>query len=408
MKLGIGGKIIVSIELAVVLVTIFFGFISYFMLIDIFRTQTYNQLESIATLKESSIKEFLNEVVSEIEFFNNRSTVKTYLGLLLKDDDKVSKDVISSRAMDLLTYKKVFSDILVLDKNGVVVFSTNASEEGKIRSTELYFMNSTQKTFVQDYLYDAATGKLEMMVGTPIKDNKGIFVGVLVGRINVDTISNLMTQRSGLGSTGETFLVNSFNIVVSDLLKQPGSVMKKTIFLPQVKSCLQGNTSNFNLPDYNGDEVFGFYHWFPQIDSCLVSKIDAAEALAPARRIILITSSSVLGVALLLGLLGFLEARTIVKPIRKLRESVAKISAGDFNARTEVSTSDEIGEISLAFNDMAEKLNVSYSELENKIAEKTKDLENKVTELEKVNKLMVGRELTMIDLKKKLKEKENE
>jgi len=60
-----------------------------------------------------------------------------------------------------------------------------------------------------------------------------------------------------------------------------------------------------------------------------------------------------------------------------------------------------------AFNEMAQKLKVSYSELENKVSDKTQELENKLKELEKMNDLMVGRELTMIELKKKLQDKEN-
>jgi len=45
-------------------------------------------------------------------------------------------------------------------------------------------------------------------------------------------------------------------------------------------------------------------------------------------------------------------------------------------------------------------------ELEIKINERTKELEEKIVELEKINRLMVGREMKMVELKEKLEENE--
>jgi len=60
---------------------------------------------------------------------------------------------------------------------------------------------------------------------------------------------------------------------------------------------------------------------------------------------------------------------------------------------------------------LATKLSGYYVELEKKVEERTveleqakKDLEEKLMELERMNKLMVGRELVMTELKKELKE----
>ena len=46
--------------------------------------------------------------------------------------------------------------------------------------------------------------------------------------------------------------------------------------------------------------------------------------------------------------------------------------------------------------------------LEKKVSEKTKELQSKVYELEKFNKLTVGRELRMVELKKKIRRLERQ
>lgn len=48
------------------------------------------------------------------------------------------------------------------------------------------------------------------------------------------------------------------------------------------------------------------------------------------------------------------------------------------------------------------------AELEKEVEKKTKELKDKITELEKINRLTIGRELKMIELKEKLKSLEKE
>ncbi len=407
MKLGIGGKITLSIGLSVLLISIIAGIFSYVNLTRVFQSQTYTHLESLSALKENSIKELLDELTTELELFNNSSAVRTYLTSFLIDGNINSKEVISTRSQDLLKYKRLFSYVFVMDKTGMVAFSTNIKDEGKIQADQPYFVNSKEKTFIQNFYYDLSLGMSSMVIATPIKGDGGEFLGVLAAGINLDSLNTLMAERSGLGLSGETFLVNSSNLVVTDLLKQPGEAMKETIYLPQIENCLQGKSDDFNLPDYHGDLVLGYYHWLPELNSCLVTKIDDNEAMAPAFNVISTLISILFAGAFVMGLVGFVGAEIIVSPIKRLHDSMVKIKEGNFDVKSDVSSNDEVGDMAESFNEMTEELKKSYSGLEEKVEEKTKSLEEKVDELEKLNKQMVGRELTMIELKKKLREKEN-
>lgn len=92
----------------------------------------------------------------------------------------------------------------------------------------------------------------------------------------------------------------------------------------------------------------------------------------------------------------------VITPIRKIQEASEKIRAGYLDWRTAVKSKDEFGELAKAFNGMAEKLQKSQTELENTVASRTKELHQRVRELERLTKLLVGRELKMAELKKEI------
>ncbi|MBA7620422.1 Sensor protein kinase WalK [subsurface metagenome] len=66
--------------------------------------------------------------------------------------------------------------------------------------------------------------------------------------------------------------------------------------------------------------------------------------------------------------------RSITKRITKLRDAASTIGKGNLDARIEISSDDEIGELAVSFNDMAHKLKDSYTHLEEKVQERTAKL----------------------------------
>lgn len=78
-------------------------------------------------------------------------------------------------------------------------------------------------------------------------------------------------------------------------------------------------------------------------------------------------------------------SQDIINPIIKLRNATMQLSKGDFNARVQIPSKDEIGDLAATFNTMASKLNDYYTELEEKVKERTRALEASKQNLEKAN-----------------------
>lgn len=142
-------------------------------------------------------------------------------------------------------------------------------------------------------------------------------------------------------------------------------------------------------------------------------------------------------------LLILLLRKIVLLPLEKVVEVVRVITNGDLSKKIEIKATDEIGQLGVAFNEMTSKLKESYEVLESRITERTKELQeergslekkvdertseleglknnlektviertknlnSKVLELERMNDLMVGREIKMAELKKEIEKLKN-
>lgn len=108
--------------------------------------------------------------------------------------------------------------------------------------------------------------------------------------------------------------------------------------------------------------------------------------------------------------------RNIFSPFITIKRTVDQIGSGELDERIdteEVGSYSEFVKISEAINSMADKLEESYQKLgekasieEQKANRASGDLEKKLEELERINKLMIGREEKMIEMKKRIAELE--
>jgi len=134
-----------------------------------------------------------------------------------------------------------------------------------------------------------------------------------------------------------------------------------------------------------------------------------------------------------IALTSFFLSRKVTRPLREISAVARKVARGNFKAKTNISSGDEFGELAESFNKMTEdleklqrdleerkeilevkvkartrELEEMNENLENKVKERTKETKKRLAELEKMSKLMVGRELRMKEMKKELEETKKE
>lgn len=376
MKLNLAQKLVLVIEVVVVLFAGLGGVATYAILQKSLTARTQAQLESISVLKEGAVKEYVGHAKSEIEFYAKAQRSGDMLRSTIRAQKGTKPNEAKGLFSEIIKDGHTFRDVMLLDLQGEVILSSNLQDEGKIKDLE---------AMTGEFYHDVTINETAMVVSVPIEGKDGERMGVLAARLGIDEISKLMIERSGLGETGETFIVNSSNVVVTELLKEPGLTLKKTLFLPQITLCLAGESNFKGKVDYMGDSVFGYWKWFPEIRSCLVTKMDRSEALAPITEATMILLGMVGVIGVMVGLFGYGVGRSITKPLGHLRDEANKIKQGDFEVEVKIETGDEIEEVALAFNEMTKKLKEIYAGLEDKVKEKTEELTSKLKEMEGLN-----------------------
>ena len=275
-----------------------------------------------------------------------------------------------------------FLSLEVIDAaTGRVIVATEASDEGKFREAQPYFINGLQSAYVQNPYYDLSRGRPSMTAAAPILSADGRLLAVLAGPLNLDEMNTIIHRRSGLHQTDDTFLVNTSNLFVTQpRLNTDPAVLQRGVHTEAINRCLTHNGGVVASNDYRGVPVIANYRWLPERQLCLITKIDQAEAFAPSRALAS-TMALTGGLVLLIGsMVAFGMSRTITRPLQKVVHAAQEIGAGNLDYRIEVNSQDEIGRLAGAFVQMAEDLQktlVSRNDLLKEVA-KRKQAEEKL------------------------------
>lgn len=410
-------SVFISLALIIILVSSLIFFIIGKSSIE---DRVRSQLESIAVLKANQVESFIIEEKYHLEELSQDETLlNLFYAMNNFHEVSNSNDMIAHHKLQDYLIKTLnspsqnFFELFILNEKGIAHMSTDKKQEGKIKSNEIYFKRGLTESYIQPFYYDLSLNLPSMTVSTPIKDENGIVKGVLVGRVNLKVISSILTERSGMGDTGETYLVNKFNYMLTESRFKDDMALKGAIYNSGVEDCLDGKESSLKYIGYRNIEVIDYHIWIPEREICLLAAIDTEEALQPVNDLMKATVFVSLLITIFASIFAFLFSKTITSPLGEIVKGTEEFAKENLNYKIKVKSKDELGELSTAFNKMSDELKTSNNkiknhekELESEVESRTKELKIKIEQLEKFSNLTVGREMKMVELKKQVKELE--
>jgi class 3 adenylate cyclase len=316
-------------------------------------------------------------------------------------------------------------DVLMLDNEGNVVYSAyKGSELGANVTSSQFDGGGLEKVFTaatrsnsRDFVgvadfeqYTPSYGDPTMFIASPIGTEDDL-TGVLVYEVSAEKINAVMSgtaaanKFSGLGKTGETYLVGPDSTLRSDsreLLSGPKQFTKDAVnqgadptlikrivrtkdamlLLPDgsaaAKLAGHGQSGTSVGTDYLGHKVLTAYApaKLDGLDWSILATIHTSEALGPsrdfARNILLATA----GIALLVTAGSVLMSRAFTSPLNRLLKGVRAVAGGELGTRVDAGSTDEFGDLAVAFNDMSAGLASRQELLEAQQAENDRILQS--------------------------------
>jgi GAF domain-containing protein/HAMP domain-containing protein len=348
-------------------------------------SRTRQQLESVAVSRQAQLDAWLENlqlnlaVVLNLEAYSLRN-------LLVADPEsqsfRFSYVVELERLQETVAQLEDFDVLFLVDDQGLVVLSTDVTDRYQMLDDQLFFWQGLQGLYTSPLQYSPLLDELAVTVALPIEDAAGRKLGVLAGQAGVDRLNALMGNWTGLGETGEIYLVDDRYRPITALRS---GTAPDVVVSDGIKTVLQERpTRNVFEPyvNYAGYPVLGVYRWLPSLDLAMVAEIRGSEAASAAAAVITFNLAIVLFAVLLAVGVALLLVRGIAEPITELAAAAQQIAAGDFSRRAEVRREDEIGVLAQAFNSMTQQVRDIIEELEERVSERTAALERRTTQLE--------------------------
>lgn len=347
-------------------------FLSFNFANSMLKEDILNQLEGQSNQRREIITRLFEDKTQQvINLAQNPHIQKSLLDINKITDEKTLNSKLLEHKIILsveirnfqITYGLTLGleDVLILDKNGRLFFSLNESEEHKKLVDELNFANDSVSTV--KLIQDSANGVRQMLIYAPLyasDTNSPKIIGHIVAFANVRELDHIMSNRNGLETTGEIYLVNEERFMVTESIFVENAPFNQRVDTIPVSECFDNDQRYSGIyKDYRGIKILGISFCDSTRGFVLLTEMDEEEILQPLfdlqEKVIFV------GILLMLIVSGvtFFLSKRISEPIKKLGDAANEIAKGNFNVKTNIKTRDEIGYLSSSFDTMSKKLQES-------------------------------------------------
>jgi methyl-accepting chemotaxis protein len=242
-------------------------------------------------------------------------------------------------------------------------------------------LDSREFGFVDFEPYAPSDGAPASFIAQPIIRHGNVEMVVAL-QLPLAEINTIMTERAGMGETGETYLVGPDHLMRSDSYLDPENHSVEASFAnPEAgdvrtqaaNEALAGTTDAQVITDYNGNPVLSAYTPVDMFGTtwALLAEIDQNEVRAPINSLTMFILISALVMIAVAVVAAILFSRSLSRPIKALVTGANRLAVGDIQI-TGVSQkvisdinkrADELGQIGRSFANLIdyqkEKANVA-------------------------------------------------
>lgn len=350
--------------------------------------QTFDHLVTIAEARTQHVKSILNEYRQLTIMVSTGNVFVDIVSETEPGDGRI--EAVNRRINSLIASHEYVSRLRILDRNGFVVASSH-SDVGADLSTDVAYIKALEgATSIEELHFSRFTGNPVLSVSAPVRAGNE-FSGVVITNFDADAaIFSAVTNRTGLGHTGEAYLVNSSGVILTPSIFIENAVLNVEIDLQTAVGIEDIHSFNQEeqhelttvlTTNYIGIEVLSTHSHIPSLNCVLITEISVDEVFAPLDELTRSMLLVLAGVLIMGLLLSITVSSRLSKPLEDLHEGVHEVMKGNLDYRIDTASKDEVGQLSREFSNMIinvkksrEELKFQNENLENIVSERTEEL----------------------------------
>ncbi|MDP3481229.1 MAG: methyl-accepting chemotaxis protein [Desulfoprunum sp.] len=367
-------------------------------------TKSHDQLESIREIKRVQVESFFNDRLRDVKVLANTPNIAEAFKALdasMKNEGGAGasfKGLNNGKFEAPAAYQAVhgryfptlqfyleqygYYDLFLMDADQGLVCFTIAKEGDFAQKTaeidsslkDVWNAAKSGKVTLSDTKpYALSAGAPAQFTAAPILEN-GRVIGVVALQISGKAVNDIMQQRSGMGASGETYLVGQDKLMRSDsfLDKENHSVTasfarpdKGRVDTVASRNALEGKSGSEVIIDYNGNPVLSNYSPITVGGNTwgLLAEIDEAEVEQPIHKLVVTIASIGSILMLAAAVVAFFLGAIIAKPLSRNVDFAQKVAAGDLAHTIPNDQHDEVGLLASALNAMVLSLKTMFGDI---------------------------------------------
>ena len=395
--LSIRPKLVIAFLLTGVLPLIMTGYYGATLANKALMGKSFDQMASIQSIRATHIESEFNQRLQSLRQLAKSVQMLSFSqGIIQYYDRDVTTSAFVASARNRLIqdnkdHLKRFArsfgchDIKIIGRDyGRILFSlTDSQREGDRLNqttwagTRLQLAYKTVLTTDKGAIIDFAPfapddGQETAFFAEPVIDGDGRIVSIIVVQLRPDFMTDFMGARQGMGTTGESYLINYNRLdkrfefrsnlkTMGDGAYVVGAGLGRTLtyWEDALEKGYDGGSGFYTdsagnpvLVAYNRLNIKGL-NWF------LISKIDQYEVETTVRQILGKTLRLSIILIALIGMGAYMLSRRMSKPIIQAVEFAQQIAKGKFSTFMKIRQRDEMGKLAGALNHMARRLRES-------------------------------------------------
>jgi len=323
---------------------IIFSVVSISLFVSLSQKNTYQLNQDKMEIVKSEISGMLDKHFTTLRTIARQPAVRNF-------DLASTKDILVDAA-------EVNSDLVIAldDIQGQQVVKSNDDALTNIVEREFFkqAMNGTEE-YVSDILVAKATGKLIVVIATPVRDLNGNIIGVLQANIQLAQVSDFVTELSQGGS--DVYVLSRQGTVLAHPNIEYVENQEDFSSLEFVQAGFAGNGTTMKTQNINGENVIVSCYLDELSGWLIVVETPVSVAMASAYGLLNISAIMLIGAAVVVGLLGLYFSKRFTRPLVELSSVIKTIAQGelkDFDVK--INSKDEIGELYYGLKIMTQNL----------------------------------------------------